>query len=79
MMRMKVAEEALLCAEEIVKNGECYSLKSLALNGNDLKSLGFTGSEIKDKLDKALNLVIEGKLDNEKQSIIRSLNERFKR
>ena len=79
MMRMKVAEEALICAEEIVKNGECYSLKSLAVNGNDLKSLGFTGSEIKDKLDKALNLVIEGKLDNEKESIIRCLNERFKR
>ena len=38
-------------------------LNRLAVNGNDLKSLGYKGIEIKKKLDYVLDLVIKGKIN----------------
>ena len=56
--------------EKIIKNNECYSIKMLAINGGDLLSLGFKGEKIGDCLDNILKLIIEGKLLNDKQTII---------
>jgi len=56
--------------EDILNNG-CYSLKQLAINGNDLIELGLEpGPVIKDILEGYLKDVIEGKLENNKEILI---------
>lgn len=57
--------------EEVIRDNECFSLKDLAVNGRDLIHLGITkGEEIGKTLDTLLNLVIEGKLKNEKELLL---------
>ncbi len=50
---------------EIIENQECFSVKNLKINGNDLISMGFKGKEIGKVLDNILELVIRDKLNNE--------------
>lgn len=56
--------------EDIVSAGETFSLKDLAVHGNDLIALGYKGREIGEKLSEILNLVIDEKLNNTKEDII---------
>jgi len=59
--------------EDILNNG-CYSLKQLAINGNDLIELGLEpGPVIKDILEGYLNDVIEGKIENNKEILIKKV------
>ncbi|MBQ7374038.1 MAG: CCA tRNA nucleotidyltransferase [Clostridia bacterium] len=62
--------------ENVVKSGECYNLKTLAVNGEDLISLGYKGKEIGKVLDDLLDDVINGNLPNEKQRLLKSLKKR---
>lgn len=56
---------------EILENNECFSLKQLAVNGNDLKEIGITdGKEIKVALDALLLAVIEERCPNEKAALL---------
>ena len=59
---------------EILEKEECFSLKNLSINGNDLISLGYKGKEIGKTLDFLLSLVIEGKAKNEKEKLLSLLN-----
>ena len=63
-------------AGEIIGSGECYSLKQLAVNGAELERIGFRGSEIGDALKEILNLIIENKLENNRESIMEFLKRR---
>ena len=63
-------EEIKQQLEDIVKAGEAFRISDLAVNGNDLIALGFSGREIGEKLTEILNLVIDGKLANNKDEII---------
>ena len=56
--------------EDIIRSGECYSLKQLAVSGNDLKALGFDGPIIGQKLQFALQNVILGKWENRKELLL---------
>ena len=56
--------------QNILNSNQCFSLKSLAVNGNDSKNLGYSGSQIGDKLEYILDLVIENRLKNNKNDII---------
>ncbi len=58
-------------AKQIIENEECFSLKDLNINGNDLIKEGFSGKEIGTALSAALEAVIDGKLNNEKDELIR--------
>lgn len=55
---------------DVVNNHDCFSLKDLAVNGNDLKKLGFQGKEIGHELQYLLDLVISGVLPNNKEEIL---------
>lgn len=56
---------------EILENGECYALKQLAVNGNDLKAIGIAdGKSIHDVLDALLLAVIEERRPNEKAALL---------
>ncbi len=57
-------------AEEIIKNEQCFSLKDLKINGHDLMASGFEGREIGEALNTALESVIDGKTDNEKEALL---------
>ena len=52
--------------KEIIENKECYSLKSLDINGSDLIHLGITeGKIIGDILERLLDGVIDGTFEND--------------
>ena len=57
-------------ARHIITSGECYSLRQLAVNGNDLAEIGITGRNAGVTLDTLLNLVIEGKTENTRSELI---------
>ncbi len=58
------------CLEEVFANG-CYSLRQLAINGNDLIELGLKpGPVIKDTLEGYLSDVIEGKIENTRKALL---------
>ncbi len=63
-------EEALSVIDGIVKRGECFSLKNLAVNGDDLIKLGFEGKEIGRLLTKCLDGVLDGKVENNFDDLI---------
>ena len=57
-------------ARDILEKEECFSLKHLAVNGNDLKLLGLNGRVIGQGLDFLLGAVIDGKVNNKKEELI---------
>ena len=61
-------------AQEAISSGDPYRISDLAVNGNDLLSAGLEGRKIGEMLSNILNLVMDGKLKNNKQSIIEYLN-----
>ncbi len=71
--RVKTFRAAAETAKKIIASRECFSLKQLAVNGHDLKALGYEGAEIGEKLDRLLELVIDGECENEKDALINAL------
>ena len=57
--------------DEIINEKECFSIKHLAINGNDLIALGLKGEKIGKALDKCLTAVIDGKVVNDKNELIK--------
>ncbi len=55
---------------EIIRSEQCFTLKDLKINGNDLILLGFKGKEIGAALNSALENVIDGKLENQKEYLL---------
>ena len=55
---------------EILAEDSCLSLKELAVNGNDLMALGYSGREIGRELDRLLGLVLEETLPNTRQALL---------
>ena len=65
-------------ANDILAEGACLSLKDLAVNGNDLINNGFTrGKILGNILEYLLKSVIEEKLENNKESLLKEAKERF--
>lgn len=54
----------------IMEQEQCFQLKDLAVNGNDLIDLGYKGKEIGNLLNKLLDLVINEELDNKRDDLI---------
>lgn len=68
--RIEGYRQAEETAEKIIRERECFSLKSLALNGNDIMKLGYRGREVGLVLDFLLNSVIEEKCANNSEALI---------
>ncbi len=62
---------------EIIAENECFFLRDLAVNGNDMLALGFSGKAVGDILDELLNTVIDGKLPNEREILLDEAKKRF--
>ncbi|MCM1055644.1 MAG: polynucleotide adenylyltransferase [Bacteroides sp.] len=69
--RIKTYGSAEETAEKILSEKECFSLKNLAVNGNDMIRSGFKGAEIGERLDFLLNAVIEGNCPNSREELLK--------
>ncbi|MBQ8029200.1 MAG: CCA tRNA nucleotidyltransferase [Clostridia bacterium] len=59
--------------EKIILQGQCFSIKDLAVDGNDLIEIGFRGKAIGEALAFLLEAVIGEKVENQKESLINYL------
>ena len=66
-VEMDKAERIL---REILDADACFSLKQLAVNGDDLLALGLQGKAVGETLNFLLEQVIDGKLPNEKVALL---------
>lgn len=73
--RVNILDAMKYKAYEIVGNGECCTLRDLAVKGDDLENIGFEGKAIGIALDKLLSMVIDEKLPNEKEALIDAARE----
>ncbi len=55
--------------KEIKRNNECYSLKTLAVNGEDIKAMGICGQAVGETLNRLLDAVICGE-ENKKEHLL---------
>ncbi len=60
--------------EKLLDSNECLFLKDLAVNGKDLLNIGIKGEEIGNVLNQLLRSVIEGKVENNKESLFQQLS-----
>ena len=68
--RIKELTEIELILNEVLKDNECFTLKDLAINGNDLIEIGFhPGKELGKVLKDLLQLVIDG-TDNKRETLL---------
>ena len=58
--------------------GDCYTYKDLTINGNDVLSLGYKGKEVGEALKGALWAVINDKVANNKEDLIKYIKETYK-
>ena len=73
--RIQHRNEVLSIMEEILLENQCFKLKDLAINGHDvIKEFKVPeGKRVGELLNKALNAVIDGFVNNNKESIINYL------
>lgn len=69
-------EQLLQLAREIQQQDDCFQLKDLALRGGDLLQLGFpAGKTLGSALQCLLELVIDGKLENQREALLEKARE----
>lgn len=62
--------------QEILDTDACFSLRQLAVNGDDLLALGLQGKAIGEALDFLLEQVMDGKAVNEKEALLQKITKR---
>lgn len=69
--RLKQYDEIRRIMAEILEKDDCFSLKKLAVKGEDIMSLGVpAGKDVGRILNALLALVIDGELENEKNALL---------
>lgn len=69
--RLQKVDNIECILEEVLQKDECFSLKDLAVNGNDLIEIGYKpGKEIGEVLNNLLDSVISGEYINEKEKLL---------
>ena len=69
------AIEAIL--GEILAEKACLTLRELAVDGNDLMALGFSGKAIGSTLNALLSQVLDEQLPNEKQALLTAAKQMY--
>ncbi len=69
--RVQILESMEEIAHSVIAAKECTSISQLSVNGKDIAALGALGKEIGDILENLLSLVIEGKIDNTKNELLK--------
>lgn len=60
---------------QLLQEDACLHIKDLAVSGHDLMALGLSGRQIGEKLEQLLEWVLEEKLPNEKEALLRAVRE----
>ena len=61
-------------AEEVVVQGQCFSLKDLAVNGQDVVEVGIApGPEVGRVLNGFLQQVLNGEVPNDRDALLKQL------
>lgn len=68
--RVEEISEIEKVLDEVTKKDRCYSLKQLALSGEDVVLSGISGKEVGDVLDGLLTAVIDGRCENNKEALM---------
>ena len=68
--RLETVQETEKILSDLIKQKACFSLKQLAVNGDDMLSLGLSGRRVGRTLNELLNNVIEGRLPNDKEMLL---------
>ena len=61
--------ERMAALDALLAEHPCFTLKDLAVNGNDLKAFGLKGPALGDALQKLLEAVMDGQVLNEKEQL----------
>ena len=61
--------ERIAALDALLAEKPCFTLKDLAVNGNDLQALGLKGPAVGDALKQLLDAVMDGKVPNEKAQL----------
>ena len=61
----------------VLQSGECFSLKQLEVKGGDLTALGLRGPAVGEALNGLLELVIDGKLPNDRGILLEHVKEKL--
>jgi len=73
--RLNELDEAYNHLVSIIEKGTCFTLKQLAINGNDLINLGISdGKLIGQILNECLNDVLEEKIENNKDALLNKIS-----
>ena len=56
--------------ENILQRGDCFTLKALAVRGNDLKAMGFSGPQVGRTLERLLDQVIKDPEKNQREILL---------
>ena len=67
LLRLSIVKET---AKYIYENENCFNVKDLKVNGEDIKALGANGKEIGDCLNFLLSLVIDGHTENNRSRLL---------
>ena len=75
--RVELAESLRRTMDEIVSSGDAFSLKHLAVTGEDVMALGVeAGPRVGELLRSALSAVIDGAVENSREELLAYLGER---
>ena len=58
------------CLNDVLVAESCFSLRQLAVDGNDIKALGLSGPAVGEMLHALLGAVIDGQADNTREALI---------
>ena len=75
--RQAVLDEAESILRSLLEKDACFSLKHLAVDGNDLLALGLRGKAIGEMLEQLLTAVMDGELPNEKAALLERVKEKI--
>ena len=71
--RIKIYNNAREIARKKIEENDCFSLKKLAVKGNDMISEGYIGAENGKALQMLLEAVIDGKCENNRENLLKYL------
>ena len=68
--RATVFEDVQAMLDEILREENCFSLRDLAVNGNDMLSLGFKGQSVGRVLQECLDAVLDAQIPNDRNALL---------
>lgn len=74
--KLNAIQNGLVKTKRIIDNNECYSLRQLAVNGNDLLQIGYRGECVGDSLCFLLTAVMKGEVFNNKKDLLTYLEKK---